>query len=210
AVPGRALRRRLHRPGHARALGLAGRALGQGHRPRGARVPGHGIRGGAERGRAAQPGRGSDPGQAGEDRGSPERGGPGHGHGLSRRATEERMGYEAINVERANGVTTITLNRPDAFNALSLTLGRELFQAALEADEDPGARCVVITGTGKAFCAGGDVKDFVDNLPRIGVHIKELTTYLHGAISRLARSDKPVIMAVNGVAASRRPSPRLR
>jgi len=111
------------------------------------------------------------------------------------------MGYEAILVERAAGVTTITLNRPDAFNALSLTLGRELFQAALEADEDPGARCVVITGTGKAFCAGGDVKDFVDQLPRIGVHIKELTTYLHGAISRLARSDKPVLMAVNGVAA---------
>jgi 2-(1,2-epoxy-1,2-dihydrophenyl)acetyl-CoA isomerase len=111
------------------------------------------------------------------------------------------MSYEAIAVEQAGPVTTITLNRPEAFNALSLTLGRELFRAALEADEDPSVRCVIITGTGKAFCAGGDVKDFVDNLPRIGVHIKELTTYLHGAISRLARSDKPVIMAVNGVAA---------
>lgn len=111
------------------------------------------------------------------------------------------MSYEAIAVERTGPVTTITLNRPEAFNALSLTLGRELFRAALEADEDPAVRCVVITGRGKAFCAGGDVKDFVDNLPRIGVHIKELTTYLHGAISRLARSDKPVIMAVNGVAA---------
>ena len=111
------------------------------------------------------------------------------------------MSYEAIAVERAGQVMTITLNRPDAFNALSLTLGRELFRASLEADEDPDVRCLVITGTGKAFCAGGDVKDFVDNLPRIGVHIKELTTYLHGAISRLARSDKPVIMAVNGVAA---------
>ncbi len=111
------------------------------------------------------------------------------------------MSYEAITVERAEQVTTITLNRPDAFNALSLALGRELFHAALEADEDPDVRCLVITGRGKAFCAGGDVKDFVDNLARIGVHIKELTTYLHGAISRLARSDKPVIMAVNGVAA---------
>jgi 2-(1,2-epoxy-1,2-dihydrophenyl)acetyl-CoA isomerase len=48
---------------------------------------------------------------------------------------------------------------------------------------------------------GGDVKDFVDQLPRIGAHIKELTTYLHGAVSRLVRSVKPVIMAVNGVAA---------
>ena len=111
------------------------------------------------------------------------------------------MGYETITVEQQAGVSTITLNRPDAFNALSLTMGRELFQASLEADEDPGVRCLVITGAGKAFCAGGDVKNFVDNLPRIGVHVKELTTFLHGTISRLARSDKPVIMAVNGVAA---------
>jgi 2-(1,2-epoxy-1,2-dihydrophenyl)acetyl-CoA isomerase len=111
------------------------------------------------------------------------------------------MPYQAITVERAHQVATVTLNRPDAFNALNLTLGRELFAATLELDEDPDVRCIVITGAGRAFCAGGDVKDFVDALGRIGAHIKELTTYLHGAISRLCRSDKPVIMAVNGVAA---------
>jgi 2-(1,2-epoxy-1,2-dihydrophenyl)acetyl-CoA isomerase len=111
------------------------------------------------------------------------------------------MAYQHVKLERADGVATLTLNRPDAYNALDLTLGRELFQASIELDEDPGVRCVVVTGAGRAFCAGGDVKSFVDNLSRIGVHIKELTTYLHGAISRLCRSDKPVIMAVNGVAA---------
>ncbi len=111
------------------------------------------------------------------------------------------MAYQHVIVERAAHVATITLNRPDAFNALDLELGRELFRAALEVDEDSDVRCVVVTGAGKAFCAGGDVKAFVNNLPRIGVHIKELTTYLHGAVSRLARSDKPVVMAVNGVAA---------
>jgi 2-(1,2-epoxy-1,2-dihydrophenyl)acetyl-CoA isomerase len=111
------------------------------------------------------------------------------------------MAYETVTIERAHQVATLTLNRPDAYNALNVTLGRELFAAALELDEDPDVRCIVMTGSGRAFCAGGDVKDFVDSLGRIGAHIKELTTYLHGAISRLCRSDKPVIVAVNGIAA---------
>jgi 2-(1,2-epoxy-1,2-dihydrophenyl)acetyl-CoA isomerase len=111
------------------------------------------------------------------------------------------MSYRYLRLERADGVAVITLARPDAYNALDLELGRELFHATLEVDEAPEVRCVVITGAGTAFCAGGDVKGFVDNLPRIGVLVKELTTYLHGTVSRLNRSAKPVIMAVNGVAA---------
>ena len=111
------------------------------------------------------------------------------------------MAHEAILYDVTDGVATITLNRPEAYNALNLTLGREVFHATLEADESREVRCIVITGAGKAFCAGGDVKDFADNPERIGILVKELTTYLHGAVSRLARSMKPVIMAVNGVAA---------
>ena len=111
------------------------------------------------------------------------------------------MAYKNLTVERANHVATLTLSRPEAYNALNMPLGRELFEASLELDDDPDVRCVVITGAGRAFCAGGDVKDFVDNLGRIGSHIKELTTYLHGAVSRFCRSDKPVIMAINGIAA---------
>ena len=111
------------------------------------------------------------------------------------------MAYQYVKLDRADHVATVTLNRPDAFNALNLGLGRDLFNASIELDEDPDVRCVVITGSGKSFCAGGDVKDFADNLPRVGALIKELTTYLHGAISRFCRADKPVIMAVNGVAA---------
>ena len=111
------------------------------------------------------------------------------------------MDYQSLTLERKDNVATITLNRPDAFNALNLALGRDLFHASIDVDEDPEVRCVVVTGTGKAFCAGGDVKDFVDNLPRVGALVKELTTYLHGAVSRFCRTDKPVIMAVNGVAA---------
>ena len=111
------------------------------------------------------------------------------------------MPYETVLLTRAAGVATLTLNRPEAFNALDMTLGRDLFHAVLEADDDAAVRAIVVTGAGKAFCAGGDVKAFADNLDHIGALIKELTTYLHGAVSRLCRSEKPVIMAINGVAA---------
>ena len=111
------------------------------------------------------------------------------------------MKYHHLLLDRRDQVATITLNRPDAYNALNRELGQEIFHAVLEVDDDPDVRCVVVTGAGKAFCAGGDVKDFADNLDHIGALVKELTTYLHGAVSRLVRSEKPVIMAVNGVAA---------
>ncbi|HEY7364074.1 MAG TPA: enoyl-CoA hydratase-related protein [Methylomirabilota bacterium] len=111
------------------------------------------------------------------------------------------MGYQHLTLERRDQVATLTLNRPEAYNAFNLAFGREIFQAVLEADDDPQVRCLLVTGAGKAFCAGGDVREFVEHLPRIGSHTKELTTYLHGAVSRLCRTDKPVIVAVNGVAA---------
>src|SRR5262249_9847268 len=119
----------------------------------------------------------------------------------SRAPKERAMSDQTVRLETKGGVGTITLNRPDAYNALNLALARELFAAVLAVDEDPAVRAVVITGAGKAFCGGGDVKDFADNLARIGVLIKELTTYVHGAVSRLVRTPKPVITAVNGVAA---------
>ncbi len=111
------------------------------------------------------------------------------------------MSYDHVTLTRDRGIATITLNRPDAYNALNLALARDLFHAVLEVDEAPDVRCVVITGAGTAFCSGGDVKGFADNLPTIGVLVKELTTFLHGAISRLCRTEKPVLMAINGVAA---------
>src|SRR5262249_22119513 len=121
--------------------------------------------------------------------------------GLCSLSKETPMSYESITLEHAHGVATITLNRPEAYNALTLALARELFGAVLEVDEDPAGRCVVLTGGGKAFCGGGDVKDFAQSLPRIGILLKELTTYIHGVVSRLVRTPKPVITAINGVAA---------
>jgi 2-(1,2-epoxy-1,2-dihydrophenyl)acetyl-CoA isomerase len=111
------------------------------------------------------------------------------------------MGYQTIRVETADGIATITLDRPDAYNALNLAMGKELHQAAIEVSEDRAVRCVLLTAAGKAFCGGGDVKDFVQNLPRVGALLKELTTYIHAAVSRLVRAPKPVLTAINGVAA---------
>jgi 2-(1,2-epoxy-1,2-dihydrophenyl)acetyl-CoA isomerase len=111
------------------------------------------------------------------------------------------MDYQALRYEVKDAIATITLDRPAAYNALDLTMSSEFFDAAIRADEDREVRCVVITGAGKAFCAGGDVKAFHEAGAGAGTVIKKMTTYLHGGISRLARTPKPVLMAVNGVAA---------
>jgi 2-(1,2-epoxy-1,2-dihydrophenyl)acetyl-CoA isomerase len=111
------------------------------------------------------------------------------------------MPYEALTLDIHDHIATLTLNRPDAYNAVNAPLARECLDAVTQVDEDPAVRCVVITGVGKAFCAGGDVKSFQDHLPEIGAHLKQLTHLLHGTVSRIARMPKPVIAAVNGVVA---------
>jgi 2-(1,2-epoxy-1,2-dihydrophenyl)acetyl-CoA isomerase len=111
------------------------------------------------------------------------------------------MPYEMLTLDIQDHVATLTLNRPDAYNAVNAPLARDLMEATTQVDEDPAVRCLVITGAGKAFCAGGDVKGFHDHRAEIGAHLKQLTGLLHGAVSRLARMPKPVIAAVNGVVA---------
>jgi len=111
------------------------------------------------------------------------------------------MSYEKITMQISDGIATITLNRPEAFNALDLQLAHEFHDAIIACSEDEAVRVVVITGTGRAFCAGGDVKGFGEKIDAIGVHVKLLTTELHGAVSRMVRMPKPTITAVNGVAA---------
>lgn len=104
-------------------------------------------------------------------------------------------------IRNDQGVTTLTLNRPKAGNAIDLEMARALLQAAIDCDEDPDVRCVVLTGAGRLFCAGGDIGAFAgagDKLPSL---LKALTAYLHTAISRLARMNKPLVTAVNGPAA---------
>lgn len=111
------------------------------------------------------------------------------------------MSYKALLLQIQDKIATITLNRPEHLNALNLDLSKELLEAVLNCGENKNIRVVIITGAGKAFSAGGDVKAFKENLPNIAVYLKHQTTYLHKAISNIARMPKPVIAAVNGVAA---------
>src|SRR5512134_1616014 len=105
--------------------------------------------------------------------------------------------YTVLVLDVRDGVAQITLNRPDAANALNADLFRELNDAVLRCDADPDVRAVIVTGSGRFFSAGGDLKSFsaqAEDLPR---HLKEMTLIFHGAISRLNRMDAPVIMAIN-------------
>ena len=69
------------------------------------------------------------------------------------------MGFREILFVKDGGIATITLNRPDARNALNLTIREEILHALYDVISDEGVKALVITGKGKAFCGGGDVKD---------------------------------------------------
>lgn len=107
----------------------------------------------------------------------------------------------ALLLEQENGVARLTLNRPTAGNSIDLDLARALMEAAIQCDEDDSIRCVSLSGTGRLFCAGGDIQSFIAAGGRAPALLKELTGYLHLAIARLARMDKPLVTVVNGPAA---------
>jgi len=104
-------------------------------------------------------------------------------------------------VEVSDRVATISLNRPGASNALTLELARELLAVALRCEADTDVRAVVLTGAGRHFCFGGDLRAMREQGEGAGAYINELTTYLHAAIGAFARMRAPVIAAVNGTAA---------
>jgi 2-(1,2-epoxy-1,2-dihydrophenyl)acetyl-CoA isomerase len=100
-------------------------------------------------------------------------------------------------VDTDGGVTTLTLNRPDALNALTASLRAELIAALKTASRDPAVRAVVLTGAGRAFCAGADLRG--------GSGEREFRRVLTAEYNPLIRAirdlGKPVVAAVNGVAA---------
>jgi 2-(1,2-epoxy-1,2-dihydrophenyl)acetyl-CoA isomerase len=114
---------------------------------------------------------------------------------------QTKMTYATLLFDVKDGIARITLNRPEALNSINRELSRDLMHAILECDEDPKIRAVVLSGNGRLFCAGGDLKTFTTQGERLPYYIKEVTTYLHGALSRLTRMNPPVVAAVHGSAA---------
>ena len=109
------------------------------------------------------------------------------------------MPYEAILTTQDEGVLTITLNRPDTLNAFNSAMGRELLDALKRAERDPQARCIVITGAGRAFSSGEDLKARQsEGITDFGSTLRDRYNPI---VLRIRNMDKPVLGSINGVAA---------
>ncbi|MDP3173152.1 MAG: enoyl-CoA hydratase [Phenylobacterium sp.] len=106
------------------------------------------------------------------------------------------MSYQTLIVETADGVTLIRLNRPEALNALNSQLIGELIQALDAAEADESVRCLVLTGSERAFAAGADIKEMSD---KSYAQMFQSNFFAAGA-TRLEQFRKPVIAAVAGYA----------
>jgi len=113
------------------------------------------------------------------------------------------MTYECLLYEVKDGIATLTLNRPDRLNALGGTLREDLLDAITRAGADPEVRVMVVTGAGKGFCAGGDVKAM--NEANEGQRTRPLMDKIAPSRDRtlfaLRDAPQPIIAAVNGAAA---------
>lgn len=105
--------------------------------------------------------------------------------------------YETIRVGTSDGVSTITLNRPDTLNALNSAMRRELLAAIKAAARDEAVRAVVISGEGRGFCSGADLRGGAEERAFRTV----LTTEYNPLVTAIRELPKPVVAAVNGVAA---------
>jgi 2-(1,2-epoxy-1,2-dihydrophenyl)acetyl-CoA isomerase len=113
------------------------------------------------------------------------------------------MTDQAVTYAVTDGVGTITLNRPDAMNSLDVATKVALRDAVGAAADDPAVRCVVLTGSGRAFCVGQDLKEHVEVLRR-GSRDELFSTvpeHYNPIVTSIATMPKPVVAAVNGVAA---------
>jgi 2-(1,2-epoxy-1,2-dihydrophenyl)acetyl-CoA isomerase len=108
-----------------------------------------------------------------------------------------------VQLDTTDGVATITLNRPDAMNSLDVATKVLLLEIVRTVADDPAVRCVVLTGTGRAFCTGQDLKEHIQLLHNGGSEqlFSTVDDHYNPIVTALAGMEKPVIAAVNGVAA---------
>jgi enoyl-CoA hydratase len=105
--------------------------------------------------------------------------------------------YEAISIDRRDdGVVLATLDRPDRLNAVNATMHHELARITRDVDADPAVKVLVLTGAGRAFCAGGDFGPQSDVTGGVGITLEEGRQI----VDHLLECSKPVISAVNGYA----------
>ena len=109
------------------------------------------------------------------------------------------MDYQTLILTKKSGIATITLNRPEVLNALNTQLSEELGLAIEEISKDDATRVLIITGAGRGFCAGGDMKDLPVN-PEDMVASNNALENWHRTLLSIRQLEKPVIASVNGVA----------
>ncbi len=107
------------------------------------------------------------------------------------------MSAPTVEVESRRPVAVVTLNRPDFNNTLNLQTAMDLLAAAMTCARNPDIRSVVLTGAGRNFCFGGDLRGMLNKGKSADAYLRELPTYLHEAISHFARMDAPVIASWN-------------
>jgi 2-(1,2-epoxy-1,2-dihydrophenyl)acetyl-CoA isomerase len=108
------------------------------------------------------------------------------------------MEFETVLLEQAEGIAVIRMNRPREMNTLNFQLTRDLLKALELCWDDAAVRVVIIAGSGKAFCAGGDVVSF-SGAADIGDATRQMTKDFDPLVSGIRRIPKPVIAMINGV-----------
>ena len=109
------------------------------------------------------------------------------------------MAYETINYEKDQGVATITLNRPQSLNAFVPQMNQEVLEALKDGERDKTVRCLMITGAGRAFCTGQDLKGRTPGQKgSLGASLREKYNPM---IRQIRQMEKIIVAAVNGVAA---------
>lgn len=108
---------------------------------------------------------------------------------------------DSVLAQRNESILEITLNRPDAYNALNLDLMEMLAATLSSAATDASIKGILLTGEGRAFCAGGDLKWISQQTEAAGSVLHRLAPRFHLSILEIRRMEKPVVAAINGIAA---------